>query len=77
MGAELDWVGLDVRIGAVRFRGVLRTRRCAAIDVNPVTAARDLNLPKAIVRRFGHPDLGVYLEIVENGSLSVGDEVCL
>lgn len=77
VGAELDWVGRDVRIGAIRFRGVLRTRRCAAIDVNPVTAARDLNLPKAIVRRFGHPDLGVYLEIVENGSLSVGDEVCL
>jgi uncharacterized protein YcbX len=74
-GAELDWVDRDVIIGAVRFRGALRTRRCAAIDVNPVTAERDSHLPKAIVRYFGHPDLGVYLEIVENGNLAVGDQV--
>ncbi|MCB8878119.1 MOSC domain-containing protein [Acidisoma silvae] len=73
--AELDWVDRDVIIGATRFRGALRTRRCAAIDVNPRTAVRDTHLPKAIFRHFGHPDLGVYLEIVENGNLAVGDQV--
>jgi hypothetical protein len=76
-GAELDWVDREVRIGSISFRGALRTRRCAAIDVNPVTAARDTHLPKAIVRYFGHPDLGVYLEIVENGTLALGDRVFL
>jgi uncharacterized protein YcbX len=74
-GAELDWVDRDIRIGSIHFRGALRTRRCAAIDVNPVTAARDTHLPKAIFRHFGHPDLGVYLEIVEDGTLAVGDRV--
>lgn len=74
-GAELDWVDREVIIGAMRFRGALRTRRCAAIDVNPATAARDTDLPKAIARHFGHPDLGVYLEIVENGRLALGDQV--
>ena len=74
-GAELDWVDREVRIGPMRFRGALRTRRCAAIDVNPLTAARDTHLPKAIVRHFGHPDLGVYLEVVEDGRVSVGDQV--
>jgi uncharacterized protein len=74
-GAELDWVDREVRIGPMRFRGALRTRRCAAIDVNPLTAARDTHLPKAIMRQFGHPDLGVYLEVLEDGRVSVGDEV--
>ena len=74
-GAELDWVGREVRIGALRLRGARRTRRCAAIDVNPVTAERDTRLPKAIMQAFGHPDLGVYLEVVEDGRIAVGDTV--
>ena len=74
-GAELDWVDREMRIGAMRFRGALRTRRCAAIDVNPVTAQRDAHLPRAIMQQYGHPDLGVYLEIVEDGTLTRGDTV--
>jgi uncharacterized protein YcbX len=29
--AELDWLGREVEIGGIRFRGALRTRRCAAL----------------------------------------------
>jgi uncharacterized protein YcbX len=74
-GAELGWVDREVRIGPMRFRCALRTRRCAAIDVNPITAKRDEHLPKAIMKHFGHPDLGVYLEVLEDGMLTVGDAV--
>jgi hypothetical protein len=73
--AELDWVGRQIEIGGVRFRGALRTRRCAAIDVNPETAARDTNLPKAIMQHVGHTDLGIYLEVLSDGVCSVGDAV--
>jgi uncharacterized protein YcbX len=73
--AELDWVGREVEIGGIRFRGALRTRRCAAIDVNPETAARDTNLPKAIMQHVGHTDLGIYLEVLSDGVCSVGDAV--
>jgi uncharacterized protein YcbX len=75
VGAELDWVDREVCIGPMWFRGALRTRRCAAIDVNPITAERDEHLPKAIMKRFGHPDLGVYLEVLGDGMLTVGDMV--
>ncbi len=74
---ELDWIGREVCIGPVRFRGALRTRRCAAIDVNPFTAERDTHLPKAIMRHFGHHDLGVYLEAMEDGVLTVNDRIRL
>ncbi len=70
---ELDWVGREVAIGSVRFRCVLRTRRCGAIDVDPRTGARDTNLPKALMRTFGHPDCGVYLEVLEGGEIRIGD----
>lgn len=73
--AELDWVDRPVQIGALRFRGLARTPRCAAVNVNPVTAERDANLPKAIRQHFGHVDLGVYLEVLADGDLRVGDAV--
>jgi hypothetical protein len=55
-------VGREVEIGGIRFRGALRTRRCAAINVNPETATRDANLPREIMQYFGHTDLGIYLD---------------
>ena len=71
--AELEWVGRDVAIGEARLRGVLRTKRCAAIDVDPRTGARDTNLPRALVKSYGHPDCGVYLEVLRSGTIRPGD----
>ncbi|KQP92106.1 MOSC domain-containing protein [Methylobacterium sp. Leaf117] len=72
---ELNWVDRPVRIGGVRFRGLARTPRCAAVNVNSVTAERDANLPRAIRQHFGHVDLGVYLEVLNDGDLQIGDVV--
>ena len=72
---ELDWVGREVAIGSARFRCVLRTRRCAAIDVDPETGIRDTALPKAIFSNYGHPDCGVYFEVSHGGTVEVGDDV--
>ncbi len=72
---EFDWVGREVSVGALRFRCVLRTRRCAAVDVDPRTGVRDMALPKALMAHYGHPDCGVYLEVVADGTLAVGDAV--
>ncbi|WP_246725008.1 MOSC domain-containing protein [Beijerinckia sp. L45] len=72
---ELTWVGRDVTIGSARFRCVLRTKRCAAIDVDPETGLRDTALPKAIFANYGHPDCGVYFEVSGDGTIEVGDDV--
>ncbi|NEU15091.1 MOSC domain-containing protein, partial [Methylobacterium sp. BTF04] len=74
---ELDWVGRELSIGAVRFRGLARTPRCGAVNVNPATAERDTNLPKAIKQHFGHVDLGIYLEVVESGTITRADVLTL
>jgi MOSC domain-containing protein YiiM len=49
--------------------------RCAAIDVDPETAIRDLSIPHALMRSLGHADCGVYGEVVRGGEIAVGDEL--
>jgi hypothetical protein len=50
----------------------MRTPRCAATNVNPVTAERDMTLPATMMERYGHRDLGVYLQIIEGGADRAG-----
>ncbi|KQQ31278.1 sulfurase [Methylobacterium sp. Leaf123] len=73
--AEMDWVGREVTVGGLRLRGLARTPRCAAVDVNPATARRDTHLPKALKRHFDHVDLGIYLEVLTDGTVSLGDRL--
>ncbi len=71
--AELNWVGKDI---AINDRGVLkcfqRTRRCAATNVNPVTANRDLSIPAHLSRALGHGDLGVYAKVARDCHIAKG-----
>jgi uncharacterized protein len=66
---ELDWIDKEFQIGRIHVRGLARTPRCAAVNVNPDTAIRDANLRKAISQHFGHVDLGVYLQVLSDGEL--------
>lgn len=74
---ELDWVGRELCFGAARARILMRTRRCAAVNVNPHSGARDLDLPRHLLRRHGHADVGVYAEVLEGGSVQPGDRLDL
>ena len=73
--AELELEGRDVRVGDVRMRGVLRTRRCAATEINPDTARRDVRVPRLLLDELGHADMGVYLEVRGTGTSRPGDPV--
>ena len=70
--AELDLVGKRVTAGDVVFEGIDRIVRCAATNVNPVTAARDLAIPRSLLELYGHGDCGAYLRVIEGGELKVG-----
>lgn len=69
---EFDWIGKEIRIGATRLKVLGPIGRCAATNVNPDTAERDLNLPLALRRGFGHTDLGVFLEVAAGGAIAPG-----
>jgi uncharacterized protein YcbX len=71
--AEFDWLGQDIMLGRAKLRVFKRTQRCAATEVNPLTAERDATPPRSLRQSFGHMDLGVYAEVVEGGLVAVGD----
>jgi uncharacterized protein YcbX len=73
---EFDFVGHDIAIGPqVRARVVKRIVRCAAVNVEPGTGIRDLDIPATLLRRLGHADCGVYAEVTVGGAVAPGDAV--
>ncbi len=78
---ELDMVGRKLAIGAgimgngVEVKVVKRIVRCAATNVDPVTGARDLEIPNTLMKTFGHADCGIYAEVVTPGTIAVGDSL--
>ncbi|MBV6651504.1 MAG: MOSC domain-containing protein [Hoeflea sp.] len=75
--SELDLVGRHFRVGEVSFNILHRTQRCLATEVNPETAERDMKLPNLLKKAYGHFDMGIYAEVLNDGVISVGDEVVL
>lgn len=74
---ELAWVGRKIRVGSATLEVVDRIGRCAATNVDPATAERDMNLPRALQQAFGHADMGAYARVVTGGRIAPGDKVSL
>ena len=72
---EFELLGQTLAIGDARLKVTKRITRCAAINVDPETAARDLDLPPTMMRRLGHTDCGIYAEVTAGGTIGVGDAV--
>ncbi len=74
---ELDMLDKEIVIGGARLRLLRRTSRCAATEVNPDTAERDLTVPRMLMEHLGHADMGVYAEVLEGGPIAPGTTVTL
>jgi uncharacterized protein len=72
---ELQWIGREIALGGARLRVIATITRCAATQVNPATAARDLDIPTALQRHFGHNLMGIYAEVAAGGDIAIGDAV--
>jgi uncharacterized protein YcbX len=72
---EFDLLDHTLAIGDVRLKVIKRIVRCAAINVDPDTAQRDLAIPQALQRGLGHADCGIYAEVITGGSISAGDTI--
>jgi uncharacterized protein len=70
---ELEWQGGEIAIGEARLRAVSAITRCAATEVNPETATRDLQIVAALERHFGHNLMGIYAEVAAGGDIAIGD----
>ena len=73
--SELDLLDHTLAIGDVRLKVVKRIVRCAATNVDPDTAVRDLNIPHTLMRTLGHCDCGIYAEVITGGTIAAGDRI--
>lgn len=72
--AEFELCGKRVSLGGAVLEIVMPIDRCAATNVNPATAERDLNIPKDMMRGYGHIDCGVFARVVDGGVVATGNE---
>ncbi|MFG1347505.1 MOSC domain-containing protein [Xanthobacter autotrophicus DSM 431] len=76
-GAELELAGARLTVGEAEIAILKRTERCAAVNVNPETAARDLNVVKGLMVSYGHADCGIYAKVTRSGRVRVGDQIAV
>jgi uncharacterized protein len=72
---EFELLDRTFAIGEARLKVVKRITRCAAVNVDPETAARDLDIPPMLMQRLGHNACGVYAEVIAGGTIAAGDHV--
>jgi len=76
--AERQWIGRELQFGGsggVTVRVVEETERCAATEVDPTTARRDVPVVRLLHENYGHEIMGVFAEVLSAGELAVGDAV--
>lgn len=72
---ELSWVDAEIVVGEARLKVVSPITRCPATSVNPATAERDLDIPRLLVREFGHNYMGIYAQVIGGGTVRNNDRL--
>jgi uncharacterized protein len=75
--SEPRLVGRQLRIGTCELKVMKPIDRCAATEVNPDTAARDIDVPDALTHHTGDIECGIYAEVTRPGRFANGDAVTI
>jgi uncharacterized protein YcbX len=75
--AENEAVGGGLALGSAEATVFKSITRCAATNVDPATAERDLQIPKALHDHYGHVFCGVYAKVTQGGDVAEGDAAVL
>ena len=70
--SELELLNREIAVGPARLKVTMRTGRCAATEVNPETAQRDIPVPRLLLQHLGHANMGVYAEVLDGGEIESG-----
>ena len=74
---EREWIGKIIRINKVSFKVKKNIPRCVAINLKPQTDDNSFNLLELLKKSYNHFDMGVYLSPLDNGEISIGNELIL
>ncbi len=71
--SELTWS--TVKLGRARGKVLKPIQRCAATNVNPHTAVRDLNIPGALQKFYQHNHMGIYVQVTQAGEIALQSDI--
>jgi uncharacterized protein len=72
---EQEWMERELTAGSTRLRVIAPITRCAATEVNPATAERDIPVVRELMRHYDHNLMGIYAEVIGAGAIAAGDKV--
>src|SRR6056300_1727032 len=72
---ERSWIGKIIKINNVELQVSSNIPRCSATNLKINSEISDINLPIQLKKAYGHMDMGIYLTPLQDGQLSIGDNI--
>ena len=72
---ERNWINKTIKINEAEFKVLKHIPRCSATNLKINSDQADINLPNKLKKVYGHMDMGIYLYPLNNGKISVHDEL--
>ena len=72
---EREWIGKIIKINNVSFKVEKNIPRCVAINLKPTTDDNSLNLLQSLKKNYNHFEMGIYLTVLEDGKINLGDKL--
>ena len=74
---EREWIGKIIKINEVSFKVEKNIPRCVAINLKPQSDDNSFNLLQLLKKTYGHFEMGIYLNALEDGEINVGNTINL
>ena len=72
---EREWIGKTIKINNISFKVEKNIPRCVAINLKPTTDDNSLNLLQSLKKNYNHFEMGIYLTVLDDGEINLGDKV--
>ena len=72
---EREWIGKIIKINGVSFKAEKNIPRCVAINLKPKSDDNSFNLLQLLKKNYNHFDMGVYLTALDDGEISIENQV--
>ena len=72
---EREWIGKIIEINNVSFKVEKNIPRCVAINLKPQTDDNSFNLLQSLKKTYNHFEMGIYLTVLNDGKINIGDTI--
>ena len=74
---EREWIGKIIKINNISFKVEKNIPRCVAINLKPKTDDNSFNLLQSLKKTYNHFEMGIYLTVLNDGQINIGDSISI